>query len=307
MNRLLSIFIGLALVGPTLARAQERPMKAVTGEGYEKQLLLESGFGKDFDLARHADGNLLEALAYRQPSSFSFSTRVTFFWSRHWGAYANMQFFSTGKEGVHGKAYGQRLDALRHDFYVDPPETWGDGELGYSMDIGVAYRIALGRWLIYPRLGFGVTNAECEIPTGGIDLKEKGGQGMYNVSYQGKGNWRGTIDLPMLSGGISVSYRLLRWLRLTLNGTYVQPLRRLTLTETTTDLYTDQVVDTRTYHSSTLGRHLYADIGLTIPIYLGRRRTASSTRQRSHRKRANELMQHGNRTKIHPLHSMLHL
>jgi hypothetical protein len=151
------------------------------------------------------------------------------------------------------------------------------------------------RWFVRLRAGTGLTDVSYARAGDAINLREKGEKRWTRIiHYQGNYNINLYRRYVMLSGGVSVGYKLARYLLLTLNATYVQPLGRRTLTEETQDIRSGAVVSRRTFHATTLGRHLYTDIGVGVPFYFHHGKQSGTFRtdwSKSHRKRVDELMQ----------------
>ena len=95
--------------------------------------------------------------AYGASSGSVFQMRYTYFFGRHFGAFASYSFDQGSAPcenyfGIVNRADG-RLYKYEESYYQNPMRYFAN-----SFFVGVAYRYDFGRWSLRPRVGIGVTN-----------------------------------------------------------------------------------------------------------------------------------------------------
>jgi hypothetical protein len=272
---------------------QQMPDSLHTTEEYRNYLLLEVAFGMDVDLAHRNPANKLEAMSYRKPRAFAVNLRATHFLSHHWGWFADIEIVPL--KNLRGKAMNDFVGRLEQAYYVNTGyENMSDTYSLFGMSFGGAYRMAFGRWTVYPKLGIGLTVADEGKTKTMFGLKEKGGQGIYSLNYTSPpwDNYSDAFAIYTMSCGIGVNYEVFRGLRLTFDATYTQPLGRQRLRGILTDLYTGKTT-VYDYQASTIGRRLSVSLGIGVPIYFGKKgktRSFHTDHSLPMRKRVNDLM-----------------
>jgi hypothetical protein len=261
--------------------AQEKVMPSVN-DAYRKYLLLEIDMGTDINLTHQSNANLLEAFSHQKETAFSFGMQLTHFVSRHWGWHANLQVHGNSQKT--GKAFDNHVTTLSQVYYVSSIDDDNWKAVSFK-SVGAVYRLENQHWMFYQKLSIG--SSTVPFNSYNLYLKERGGQGMYVVRYDGLSE----STILMLSYGISIGYKMTKYFRILLNASYLQPLQRFSMNETTTNLYTGEQVSPKTYHASTLGRRINISIGIGIPIYKRTKQIRGLNGKKSHNERIEELME----------------
>ncbi|MCM1356781.1 MAG: hypothetical protein NC212_10305 [Staphylococcus sp.] len=144
---------------------------------------------------------------YGRPSSaFEISFRPSYFFSRHWGGYADVRI-----NYIRFSKWEKILDILLP----------GLGKMKPAYTIGGIYRLESARWQFQPRLGIGVNSYGTHKSKGtdksGVKTAEKIAGNMF-----------------CLDGGMSIAFRTSRVCALFADLDYIQPLAAAKYTKTRT-------------------------------------------------------------------------
>jgi len=155
--------------------------RAETGDEYQKRsFMLDLGMGANFDMSS-LDAEQQDYFDKRPGAVTQISMRPAYFFSRHWGAYADLRF---------------NLFLLRKSEKFLDLLLPGLSKLKPSFTMGATYRFERGRWQIHPRLGLGFN---CY---GGMKSYKKVGDDEVSQKCTG--------SMFCLDGGISFAYRTSR-------------------------------------------------------------------------------------------------
>ncbi len=214
-----------SIIGFTLTHAE-------TLTEYEKNTFaLDLGLGANFDLSSlNAEQ---KAVFDRRPSTVAqVAFRPSYYFSRHWGAYADLRF------NIFRLHEAEKL----MDILVP-----GLSALKPSITLGGSYRFEHSRWQIQPRLGIGYSNY------GRLKGHTKKGE---IETYQ-----RRTGTMLCLDAGFSVAYRTSRVCALFIDLNTLQQLSPAKYTRTTIEDGTESGL---TVKSHTWGRTMSVSVGIRL-------------------------------------------
>ncbi|MDH7463046.1 hypothetical protein QEG73_17250 [Chitinophagaceae bacterium 26-R-25] len=174
-------------------------------------------------------------------------TRVTYFFSKKWGA--EFEFLPwILKPSNTGQAQQYLINQYISKYYVNAssPMTNPDA-LVVSFMIGPTYKITSGRFMILPKLLFGINSYDGMMSNYSLHLKEKNGNEIIDNQYNWNQDASSTQVGWVLSPTCSFSYRLLRRIGINVSANYLYcPSVRITYT-TTEQNYKLQQQTSQTY------------------------------------------------------------
>lgn len=179
---------------------------AATPEPYqENAFAFDLSMGAGLDMSDLNDEQ--KTAFYERPSStFEISFRPSYFFSRHWGGYADV-----------------RINFIRFSKWEKMLDIFlpGLGKMKPAYTIGGIYRLESTRWQFQPRLGVGVNTYGTHESSGkdktGVETREKISGNMF-----------------CLDGGMSIAFRTSRVCALFADIDYIQPLKAAKYTKTRT-------------------------------------------------------------------------
>lgn len=205
---------------------------AETPAEYEKNTFaLDIGLGANFDLSSlNAEQ---KAVFDRRPSTVAqISFRPSYFFSRHWGAYADLRL------NIFRLLEAEKL----MDIFIP-----GLSKVKPSITLGGTYRFEHARWQIQPRLGLGYSNY------GRLKQHTKRGDVETNI--------RRTGTMLCLDAGFSVAYRTSRVCALFIDLNTMQQLSPAKYTRTTVGPGSDSDL---TVKSGTWGSTMSVSVGIRL-------------------------------------------
>lgn len=281
------IYLLIVLFGVcVMLKAQESQLVSHSREN-NKLLQLNIGVGTNFDLLHKGGDNSLVALSDRKSPFPVIDFRLEHFFSKRWG------WFGDIKLGIPDRYrtdyYSKLVNTFEADYYVNNyVYDKQKPSVSPSLIVGAVYRIENPRWAFYPRLGVGVNTVSLQDVF--MSLKKRGGNQLYEIRCGAEGGYRQeSMDIFVLSAGISVNYKLSTDYYLFLNTSYTQPIGvRSSFEYVKIDLYTKKVIERQIYKTSTLGRNLNVSIGIGLPIHLGKRSKKDGTTRKERMQRIME-------------------
>lgn len=275
----------LFLAGSLKISAQDT-LAVYKSKGTNHLIQLDVAVGTNIDLRHSPSGDMLALLSDRKRVAPAFDLRLLHFFSRKWGWYMDLSLdLDVGKRKDY---YAELFRPLEEDYYIKRVNEFYEtnkSRVNSHFGLGIVYRIESARWNFYPRTGIGANIISYQPIY--AELKQKGGNALYNVQYRNSDELD-NIGVGAWFIGMSTNYKVSKNCFLFLDATYSQPMGRVTLHYTKTDQYTKKTLEESTYRSSTVGRFLKVTAGVGVPFYLkGKKGQGKSS---SHSTRMKEMM-----------------
>lgn len=231
------------------------------------------GFGGDINLKSSSSNNLADFLLNgKNNSTFVFSMRYQYFFSKNWGVFADMQYTN-----VSSHSFDELKDIIRYDpdkFYVssnnnndsrydDYDEDYGETRQTYS--VGIKYRMDNKHWSFRPYLGLGVAI----YPEYNYDLilKGKGNNEVYESILKLDGKNTATF---CVTPGVYLAWKISSGFHLFADINYNHHTRNFYGIYTKTDAYTGEVIEQQKHKSAGV-RPLNIKIGMSFPLWLNKK------------------------------------
>ncbi|BEH00512.1 hypothetical protein [Bacteroides sedimenti] len=201
-------------------------------------------------------GNASDCLLSTKTISPFIKSRLSYFFNSRWGAFIDLKIASATHSG-------KDVSTLIPDGYYNLGSFF-DGNNNvvlFDGSVGGTYRIEKKNWIIRTRLGFGI--GEMLAKNSDFNLKEKGGNNLYQIRYSAGDSETGTDDLLFLNPGISLGYKY-RKILFNLDVDYTQFLQKVDYTYKVTDAYTREVIETKIMAPKNLSGKLGIGIGVSF-------------------------------------------
>ena len=215
--------------------------------------------GGTINATKYQNGNLADNMTKRPNSDFSYFLRYTFFPLKHWGIYAEIQ----NPDRV--------FDLLKEDFIKQLEDTYfiidnhsSTDNTGITFNLGIVYRKETKRWVFLPRISFGSTAQGKNSIF--LSLKEIDSNNLYHLNIDSEDH-KQSLRSPNITAGISVQYKVAKYLYLTADVGYAQMLKQPVFTYSKTCLYSGQTIEQKIYIANHSRKNFTISTGICIPIY----------------------------------------
>ncbi|MBV4359330.1 hypothetical protein [Pinibacter aurantiacus] len=189
--------------------------------------------------------------------------RIAYFFSKKWGA--EFEFLPwIAKSSDAGKAQQYLINQFTSKYYVTAPWPQNNIDAGVvSFMIGPTYKITTGRFMIMPKLLFGINSYDGMMNNYTLHLKEKQGNEIIDMTY----NWNQDASTEIgwvFSPACTFSYRVTKILAVNMSVNYLySPSVRLVYT-TTEQNYKSQRQTTQEYIFETTFQSVAVGAGFSL-------------------------------------------
>ena len=220
----------------------------------------ELSMGANINLTKYQNGNLADDMTKRGNGDYFCFWRYTFFPLKHWGIYAEIQNPYQSYDFLEKNLIRQLEDKY---FIIENHSSTDD--TGITFNFGIVYRKETKRWVFLPRISFG-SIAQSKNP---ISLLLKGidNNDLYRINIDSKDHFNHSFRSPSINTGISIQYKVAKYLYLTADVSYAQMIKRPVFIYDKSDPYSGKTIEQKVYTASHLEKDFTISTGICIPIY----------------------------------------
>ncbi len=174
---------------------------------YQDNILLQASYGQNFPITKFLTGNATDhLLEFDDYTNYVKFPSVTYFFSRHWGVCANLQFNYSGKIPNNERLLESNLnDEYGQQFFIAPVNLYSISSPSYKVELGMTYRFETKRFAVYPKFSLGIYSFDSNRFSG--YLKQKNTNYVSSLTLKPNAYSK---DFFSLTSCLSMSYRLSR-------------------------------------------------------------------------------------------------